>query len=140
MAKPGSAATIFLASSRFSGPSWKFSMRSCSSDSSFLASDDFVVHSKRPPAAASAWAAEAPGGGGRAGRVGLRLGQGQEPRVGLAVHADFHSPRLLLLDPDRIRGTRLSVDAEAGGQAGPGRQAAAGPVRHHLLHARKHGG
>ena len=29
-------------------------MRSCSSDSSFLASDDFVVHSKRPPADASA--------------------------------------------------------------------------------------
>src|SRR5688572_28152310 len=49
MAKLGSAATIFFAMAWFSGPNWKFSMRSCSSDSIFFASADEVVHSKRRP-------------------------------------------------------------------------------------------
>src|SRR5215510_10825315 len=48
-AKLGSAAWIFLASSRLSAPPWKFSMRVCNSTRRFLASADLVDSSMRRP-------------------------------------------------------------------------------------------
>ena len=71
----------------------------------------------------------------RVGRLAQRrvggFGDGDEPRVRLAEHAELDAPRLLVLDADRVRGSRLPVHADAGGLL----QIGAGAVLHDLEHA-----